>query len=69
MMAHDLVSLPNARISLTSIHAISNELEDGVHTGVVYVDYGTGNRVGFEGDVEAVMRIIDAYCESRLVGA
>ena len=66
-MRHDLVSFPGARISLTSIHAVSDEVFDGEPTGTVYIDYGHGNRLGFEGDVEAVMKIIDAYCESQRV--
>jgi len=62
-MMHDLISFPGARISLTSIHAIENELDDdGQPTGVVIVNYGQGFRIGFEGDVESVMEIIDRHC-------
>lgn len=61
-MMHDLVSFPGARISLTSIHAVSDEIENGEPTGTVYVDYGHGSRLGFEGSVDDVMALIDAYC-------
>lgn len=65
-MNHDLISFPGARISLTAINAVVNEVDfDGKATGAVYIDYGTqNNRISFEGDVETVMEIIDAYVES-----
>ena len=62
MMGHDLVSFPGARISLTSIHGIEDDLEDGQPTGMVVINYGQGFRIGFEGDVESVMEIIDRHC-------
>jgi hypothetical protein len=58
MIGHDLIDFPNARISLTSIHAVITEPSE---PGIVYVDYGHGNRIGFEGDVEDVMKLIDNY--------
>jgi hypothetical protein len=60
MMGHDLIQLPGARISLTSIHAVVSDPED---PDVVYIDYGHGNRIGFKGDVNDVMDIIDAFCK------
>lgn len=66
MIAHDLIPFPGARISLTSIHAITADPEEA---DVVYVDYGHGSRVGFEGDIAAVMKIIDDYCAGQRVGA
>jgi hypothetical protein len=69
-MNHDLISFPGARISLTSIHGVEDDLDvDGKPTGMVVVNYGQGFRIGFEGDVSSVMEVIDAYCERRAVGA
>lgn len=67
-MTHDLISFPGARISLTSIHGIEDDLDDGKPTGVVIINYGQGYRIAFEGDVAGVMETIDAYCIER-VGA
>jgi len=61
-MPHDLIAFPGVRVSLTSIHGIANEIVDGTPTGNVYIDYGHGCRIAFEGSVEDVMEIIDAYC-------
>jgi len=68
-MIHDLIAFPGARISLTSIHGIENDLdESGEHSGAVIINYGQGNRIGFEGDVESVMEVIDAYCYEKAWG-
>lgn len=61
MIAHDLISFPGARISLTSIHGIEDDLEDGQPTGMVVINYGQGFRIAFEGDTETVMQVIDAW--------
>ncbi len=64
-MSHDLIGFPGARISLTSIHGIEDDLDaDGQSTGTVIVNYGQGYRLAFEGDVQSVMEVIDAYCGS-----
>jgi hypothetical protein len=70
MMGHDLISFPGTRISLTSIHGIENDMDlEGKPTGMVIINYGQGYRIGFEGDVDSVMEIIDAYCiEQRAPG-
>lgn len=62
MIGHDLVSFPGAYISLTSIHGIEDDVEDGQPTGAVIINYGQGFRISFEGSVSDVMEIIDAYC-------
>lgn len=65
MSLHDLVQFGDARISLTSIHAIVTEPNE---PGTVYIDYGHGNRIGFEGDIAAVMEVIDKYCLDQALG-
>jgi len=60
-MGHDLADFGGMFISVTSIHAVSNEVEFGQETGVVHIDYGHGNRMAFEGTAETVMQIIDGY--------
>ena len=69
MMGHDLVQFPGARISLTSIHGIEDDLEEGQPTGTVIINYGQGFRIAFEGDVDSVMEVIEAHCANRLVDA
>ena len=65
MIAHDLIPFPGARISLTSIHGIEDDLEDGQPTGMVVINYGQGFRIAFEGDTESVMQVIDAWVEGQ----
>jgi hypothetical protein len=60
-MGHDLIAFPGARISLTAIDGIVNEMEDGKPTGVVTINYGR-HSLSFEGSEADVMEIIDAYC-------
>lgn len=55
----DLVDFGGAYISLSSIHAVRDEIVDGTTTGVVFIEYGPhGARAEFEGSAADVMRII-----------
>lgn len=55
----DLVDFGGTYISLSSIHAVQDEMEDGKTTGVVFIEYGPhGARAGFEGTADDVMRVI-----------
>lgn len=54
----DLVDFGGVYISLSSIQAIVNEQEGDRETGNVYIDYGHGCRLSFEGNADDVMRII-----------
>ncbi|MBT2587902.1 hypothetical protein [Arthrobacter sp. ISL-95] len=65
MMGHDLIRFPGAFISMTSIHGFADEIVDGDHTGNVYVDYGQGNRILFEGSAEDVMGFIDQWIDQQ----
>ena len=61
-MNHDLLDFGGAFISLTSIHAVIDEVVDGKPTGVVHVYYGgSDHRAAFEGDAEGVMAVINDH--------
>ena len=61
-IGHDLIEFPGARISLTSIHGIEDDTDaNGDLTGMVVINYGHGFRIGFEGSVDDVMKVIDDY--------
>ncbi|PRB44319.1 hypothetical protein CQ020_03670 [Arthrobacter sp. MYb23] len=58
----DLVDFGGTYISLSSIHAVVNEMEDQEETGNVFIEYGpNGARAGFEGSAADVMRIIEDW--------
>jgi len=64
---HDLIAFPGARISLTAINAVVDELDDSQPTGRVCIYYGPYNAaLLFEGDVKTVMGIIDDWCAGSL---
>ncbi|WP_104172572.1 hypothetical protein [Arthrobacter sp. Y81] len=55
----DLVDFGGTYISLSSIHAVIDEMEDNKPTGAVFIEYGPhGARAGFEGSAKDVMRVI-----------
>jgi hypothetical protein len=55
----DLVDFGGIYISLSSIHAVQDEIENGKTTGVVFIEYGPhGARATFEGTATDVMRVI-----------
>lgn len=55
----DLVNFADHYISLSSIYAVRDEIEDGQKTGVVFIEYGPhGACAGFEGTAADVMRVI-----------
>jgi hypothetical protein len=55
----DLVDFGGMYISLSSIHAVQDEMKDGDTTGVVIIEYGPyGARARFEGTAADVMRVI-----------
>jgi len=60
-MGHDLLDFGGAFISLTSIHAVIDEIVDKKPTGVVHINYGSGQQVAFEGDAEGVMAVINDH--------
>lgn len=57
----DLIDFGGTYISLTSIHAVIDEMVEDRHTGVVFIDYGHGSRAQFEGTAREVMRIIETW--------
>lgn len=58
----DLVDFGGTYISLSSIHAVQDEMVDGKTTGVVFIEYGPhGARASFEGTAADVMRVIGAW--------
>ncbi|WP_028275228.1 hypothetical protein [Arthrobacter sp. I3] len=58
----DLVDFGGTYISLSSIHAVQDEVEDDRTTGVVFIEYGPhGARASFEGSAADVMRIIQDW--------
>lgn len=58
----DLVDFGGTYISLSSIHAVIDEMEDDKPTGVVFIEYGPhGARAGFEGTAAEVMRVIEDW--------
>lgn len=58
----DLVDFGGTYISLSSIHAVQDEIEDGKTTGVVFIEYGPhGARANFEGTAADVMRVIEDW--------
>lgn len=61
-MNHDLLDFGGAFISLTSIHAVIDEIVDGKPAGVVHIHYGSGQLVAFAGDAEGVMAVINDHC-------
>ena len=65
MSYHDLVNFGGAFISLTSIHAVIDEVIDGKPTGAVHINYGHGHQTAFEGDAASVMEIINGWCTDK----
>lgn len=58
----DLVDFAGHYISLSSIYAVQDEIEDGQKTGTVFIEYGPhGARAAFEGTAKDVMRVIAAW--------
>lgn len=58
----DLVDFGGHYISLSSIHAVQDEMEDGETTGVVFIEYGPqGTQAMFDGTAADVMRVIAAW--------
>jgi hypothetical protein len=58
---HDLLDFGGAFISLTSIHAVIDEIVDDKPTGTVHIHYGSGQLVAFAGDALGVMAVINGY--------
>lgn len=67
-MIHDLVHIAGSYISVGSIRAIYNEMEDGQPTGAVLIDTGAVYPVAFAGSAEDVMKVIENFCEGRRSG-
>jgi len=62
MNRHDLLNFGGAFISLTSIHAVIDEIEDDKPTGNVHIHFGSGQQIAFVGDAKGVMEVINGYC-------
>ncbi|MFF2245159.1 hypothetical protein ACFVTM_13375 [Arthrobacter sp. NPDC058130] len=57
----DLIDFGGSYISLSSIHAVIDEIEGGLPTGRVFIDYGHGGRAEFEGSALDVMLIVETW--------